>query len=182
MEHMTRDEFLYKQLKGNRSVYRGIAIAYAAAAIAAFIMAIALLLMHRFGGLLALAVMGLGMAGSAATSWSQHKVYADALEEIGPDPTGVDTCCTYSRRTANAIAQSRTTTKILAQQWISYGIIAITMIGLGVFLVVILLDMEEDLALTLLGAGLTAGGALLLFLAIKVFLNWRVAKHLELFE
>lgn len=180
MEYMTRDEFLYRQIEGNRSLYRGIAFVYGAAAIGAVVMGIAALVVGRPAGLFALLAMGGGMVGSAIASWSEHKTYADALDEIGPSPVGVDTRRTYSQRTAEAIALSRMSAKELMQQWIAYGIIALSMIAGGVFLVVVMLDMEETI-FALLGAGLAAGGAVLLFMSIKSFRNWQVARYFESF-
>ena len=180
MEHMTRDEFLYQQIKGNRSLYRGLAFVYGAAAVAAFIMAIAALVIGRPDGSIILLFMGGGMVVSASASWSERKTYADALDEIGPNPVGVDTRRTYSQRTAKAIAASRMSAKEFLQQWIAYGILALTMIGMGTFLVAIMIEMEETVY-ALLGAGLAGGGSVLLFMSIKAFRNWRVAKYFESF-
>ena len=62
MEHMTRDEFLYQQIEGNRSLYRGLAFVYGAAAVAAFIMAVAALVIGRPDGSIMLLTMGAGMS------------------------------------------------------------------------------------------------------------------------
>ena len=177
---ITRDEVLYQQIKDARSLYRGLTVTYALAAAAAIVMGVICPFVGKAQGLIMLALFAIGLGTSARISWSQYKDYENALEEIGPDPTGVDTCKTYSRSTAYAIAHARLSEKDLFQQWIAYGILAITMLGFGLFLLVLFLTDEysQELVLLISGGALLAGGALIAFLAIKAFHGWLTVRRL----
>lgn len=180
-----RDEVLYQQLKDARGLYRGLTIVYALAALAAVVMGVVCLFVGKAGAIIELAGFAIGLGTSAYFSWGECKDYVDALEEIGPDPAGVDTCKTYSQSTARTIAGARLSEKDLRQQWIAYGIIALTMLGFGIFLLALFFLDDYSEAMVLLGSGafLLAGGALLAFLTIKAFHGWcavrRLAKHSE---
>ena len=178
---MTRDEVLYQQIKDAKGLYRGLAITYALAALAAAIMAIICPFVGKAGGLIELLGFTLGVGTSAWLSWDEHKDYDNALKEIGPDPTGVDTCKTYSLETARAISAARLSEKDLFQQWIAYSILALTLLGFGVFLLALYFtdSFTSEMLLLGCGAGLFAGGAILAFLAIKAFHGWRVVRHLS---
>ena len=180
---MTRDEFLYRQLKDGRSLYLGLTVVYGLAAAAAIVMAFFAYGKSGLTGAVILLAMGVGLGLSAHGSWSQHAGYASALDEVGADPAGIDTCRTYSASTALLIGMSRMPAKGFLQQWVSYGIIALMLLGFGIFLVVLCTqDIGDELMLLGLGALLLVGGALLLLLTVKAFHNWRAAKRLELLD
>ena len=175
-----RDEVLFQQIKDARGLYRGLAVVYGLATLAAIIMAIVCPFVGKAKGLLVLIGFALGLGASCHLSWSQYKDYAAAIEEIGPDPTGVDTCRTYSQATARAIASARLSEKQLRQQWIAYGILALVLLGFGVFLLALyfLDDFTSEILLLGCGALLLAGGALLTFLTVKAFHGWRMVRRL----
>ena len=177
---ITRDEVLYQQIKDARGLYRGLTITYALATLAAIVMGVICPFVGKAGALIELVGFALGLGISCRLSWEQYREYAAALEEIGPDPTGVDTCQTYSISTANAIATARLSEKDLRQQWIAYGILALVMIGLGVFLLALYFtdDYTSDLVLLISGGVLFAGGALITFLAVKAFHGWLMVRRL----
>ena len=176
----SRDEVLYQQIKDARSLYRGLAVVYALATLAAIVMGVVCPFVGKAYALIELAGFALGLGGSAYLSWTQYKDYANALEEIGPDPTGVDTCKTYSIRTARAIASARLSEKDLFQQWIAYSILALSMLGLGALLLGLSFGVFGiDELLLGVGAFLLAGGALISFLAAKAFHGWRVVRRLS---
>jgi len=175
-----RDEVLYQQIKDARSLYRGLAVVYALATLAAIVMGVICPFVGKAKALIQLAGFALGLGASAYLSWDQYKDYDSALEEIGPDPTGVDTYQMYSMRTARAIASARLSDKDLFQQWIAYSIIALSMLGLGVLLLGLSFsDFSIDELLLGVGAFLLAGGALLAFMAAKAFHGWRVVRRLS---
>lgn len=177
---MTRDEVLYQQIEDARGLYHGLAIVYALATLAAIIMGIICPFVGKAGAIIQLAGFAIGLGTSCYLSWSQYKDYANALEEIGPDPTGVDTCRTYSKETAEAIALARLSEKDLFQQWIAYGILTITLLGFGIFLLALYFLDDFTSEMVLLGCGglLLAGGALLAFLTVKAFHGWRAVRRL----
>ncbi|MBO4364985.1 MAG: hypothetical protein J5804_01675 [Eggerthellaceae bacterium] len=177
---VTRDEVLYQQIKGARGLYRGLAVTYALATLAAIVMGVICPFVGKTEGILELAGFAIGLGTSCYLSWGQYKDYASAIEEIGPDPTGVDTCKTYSLATARAIAMARLTAKELFQQWIAYSILALVMIGFGVFLLALYFmdDFTSELLLLGCGALLLAGGALITFLAVKAFHGWCMVRRL----
>lgn len=178
---MTRDEVLYQQIEDARGLYRGLAIVYALATLAAIVMAVVCLFIGKALAIIQLAGFAIGLGTSAYLSWGQYKDYVDALDEIGPDPTGVDTCRTYSPKTARTIAGARLSEKDLLQQWIAYGIIALSMLGFGILLLAFFFfdDYSSEMVLLICGAFLLAGGALLAFLTVKAFHGWRVVRHLS---
>lgn len=180
---MTRDEFLYRQLKENRSLYRGMAIAYTLAALAALALTPFAFSEEGLGGALVAIGMAAALALSGYGSWGQHRSYAEAIDEIGDDPTGVDTCRTYSLDTARLIAQTRMSSKQFLQQFFGYGAIDLMLFAGGILLVVLgLTDFEGSETKMMLGLGalLIFGGVLLGILAIRALRNWRAAKALDI--
>ena len=174
---MTRDEFLYLSLKDNASMYRGLSIVYALAAIAAFIMAVCAIILKRdvFAALAVLA-MGAGFVVACLSSRDTCKSYIDALEEIGDDPTGVNTCRTYSVKTAQLIASARLSAKELFGAIFAYGIIALSLLAGGIILFAI---SDSSAVFAALGALLVFGSFLLGILSYRSFRSWRAAKELE---
>ena len=144
-------------------------------------MGIACLFVGKALAIIQLAGFAIGLGMSAYFSWSQYKDYVDALEEIGPDPAGVDTCKTYSQRTAKTIAGARLSKKDLRQQWIAYSILALVMLGFGIFLLALFFldDFSQEMVLLGSGAFLLAGGSLIAFLAVKAFHGWLTVRRLE---
>lgn len=179
-----RDELLHSQVKGTRSLYLGLTIAYGACVALTVAFAVGILVQDKG---LAVLVMDLGMmAGSAASAmhwWRCYKEAAAALEEIGDDPTGIDTCRAYSLSTAQIIAGSRKTANELMQQWIAYGIIAISMLLCAALFVALLLDsFEDELLFVFCGAFMLAGGLLLLSMAIEAWREWLVTRRIDRFD
>lgn len=179
-----RDELLHSQVKGTRSLYLGLTIAYGACVALTVAFAVGILVQDKG---LAVLVMDLGMmAGSVASAmhwWRCYKEAAAALEEIGDDPTGIDTCRTYSLSTAQIIAGSRKTANELMQQWIAYGIIAISMLLCAALFVALLLDsFEDELLFVFCGAFMLAGGLLLLSMAIEAWREWLVTRRIDRFD
>lgn len=182
MRAMTRDEFLYRQLKENRSLYLGLAIVYALAAVAAIVLAFFAFRKDGLGGALVFICAGLGLLASGYGSLSQCRSYAAALDEIGPDPTGVDTCQTYSLTTAKLIAGTRMSAKQFLQQFIAYGVVCLMLFAGGIFLIALgITDFNGSERTMLLGLGilLVFGGVLLGILTMKALRNWRGAKSLD---
>ena len=179
-----RDELLYSQVKGTRSLYLGLTITYGACVALTVAFAVGILVLEKgFGAL----IMDLGMmAGSAASAmhwWRCYKEVAAALGEIGDDPTGIDTCRTYSQSTAQVIAGSRKTANELMQQWIAYGIIAISMLLCAALFLALLLDsFEDELLFVFCAAFMLAGGLLLLSMAIEAWREWLVTRRIDRFD
>lgn len=174
-----RDEILYKQLKDNRSMYRGVMVVFALVAVAAVIMGIVTLLFMDAGrALFVLLAFAAGAGVSAYNSFMQYKSYASALEEIGPNPAGVDTCKTYSASTAKVIASSRLSQKELFQQFFAYTLVGVMLIGFGILFFVLLRSDSVDIY-TLIGAGMLAGGVVVVFLGIKAFRSWVAVRSLN---
>ena len=178
---MTRDEVLYQQVKDARNLYCGLAVVYAIATLAAIVMGVICPFVGKAKGLIQLVGFAIGLGASAYLSWGQYRDYVSALEEIGPDPTGVDTCKTYSPKTARTIAGARLSQKDLFQQGIAYSIIALSMLGFGILLLAFyfLDDFSSEEILLGTGAFLLAGGALLSFMAAKAFHGWHVVRRLS---
>ena len=183
-DQMTNDELLYRMLKENASLYRGLAFVWGALVVACIIMGIAAIALGKgFGPVLYLTGAGVGFAITALSSWSQHKDFKAAVEEVGDDPTGLDTCRTYSAKTATAIARTRKDSKTLRQLWIAYGLLALTLLGFGCFFFYALFFMGIDDAEILFpacGSGLMIGGAIFIVLTVNAFVDWRAAKRLGL--
>ena len=127
-EATERDKALYQQIKDARGLYRGLAIVYLLILVACVIMAIACVITRKLHGILPLVGFASGAWFSASLAHIRYKDYASALEEIGPDPAGLDTCETYSETTAYAIETARMTKKELLQQWIAYSILTLTLL------------------------------------------------------
>lgn len=178
---MTRDEVLYQQLKDARGLYRGLVVVYGLATLAAIVMAIICPFVGKASAIIELAGFVLGLGTSTYLSWGQYKDYESALDEIGPDPTGVDTCKTYSPQTARTIAYARLSEKDLFQQWIAYSLLTLTLLGFGALLLALCFFDSFGLDMLLLGVGafLLAGGALLAFLTAKSFHGWRSVRRLS---
>lgn len=179
---MTRDEFLYRQLKEDRSLYRGLAFVYGAAALAALVMAYFAYGKSGFAPVVVFASAAIGLGLSAYGSWGEQKRFAAALDEIGDDPRGADTCRTYSEATARIIARTRKPAKTHRQLFIAYGIVFLMLVAGGVFLIVIgLTDFRGGEQTMLLGFGalLVFGGVLLGILTVRSFRNWRAAIALD---
>ena len=179
-----RDELLFAQVKGTRSLSLGLAITYGACVALTVAFAVGIVALGKGVGPF---LMDLGMmAGSAAAAlawWKSYKAADAALAEIGDDPTGIDTRKTYSPATAEVIAGSRKSGKELRQQWIAYGIIAVVMLFFGVFFAAFLLNSEGDeLLFTICAAVMFGGGILLSSLAIEAWREWLVARRLERLE
>ena len=179
-----RDELLFAQVKGTRSLSLGLAITYGACVALTVAFAVGIVALGKGVGPF---LMDLGMmAGSAAAAlawWKSYKAADAALAEIGDDPTGIDTRKTYSSATAEVIAGSRKSGKELRQQWIAYGIIAVVMLFFGVFFAAFLLNSEGDeLLFTICAAVMFGGGILLSSLAIEAWREWLVARRLERLE
>ena len=177
---MTRDEFLYLNLKDNVSQYQVIFIMYAAAALAAAIMAVlAVAWLREYLAALMAVAMAAGFAFSAQGAKATRDEYAAALAEVGDDPTGMDTCRTYSVKTAKLIAQARAmTTGQFGAIW-AYGIIAVMLYACSVVMFAI---SEGGWGFVALGALLIAMGVWLTVLAYKSFRNWRAAKQLNMLD
>ena len=163
-------------------MYRGLAIVYALAAVAALVMAYFAYKVSGLGAVFVFGFAALGLGVSCRVSLDQSKRFADALDEIGGDPTGVDTCRTYSLATAELISQVRMPPKTFLQLFIAYGSVDLTLFAGGIFLVA--LGMSESggndrVPLVGLGALLVFGGVLLGILTVRAFRNWRDAKALE---
>ena len=177
---VTRDEVLYQQIKDSRALFRGLAVVYAIATLAAIIMGIICLFTGRLIPFIQLVMFVLGLGTSTYLSWDQYKDYDFALKEIGPDPTGVDTCKTYSMRTAGVISVSRLSKKELLQQWIAYGILTFTLFFFGIPLLLLFLDpYSTDMLFLGVGGFFLAGGAILAYLTVKAFHAWRAVRRLE---
>lgn len=146
-EATERDKALYQQIKDARGLYRGLAIVYLLILVACVIMAIACVITRKLHGILPLVGFASGAWFSASLAHIRYKDYASALEEIGPDPAGLDTCETYSETTAYAIETARMTKKELLQQWIAYSILTLTLLGMGALLLTFyaIWDLEKSI-------------------------------------
>ena len=177
---MTRDEFLYEQIRSDRSMYKVLTFVYGACTVAAIILGVLGSFKQGPGVLLKGLALAAGPFMATYGSWCMYKDLVNALEEIGDDPTGVDTNRNYSRSTANIISMERHTKREYRQMWIAYGILALTLFGFGAFLA--LLGSPEygwDSMLFILGAVLVVGGFILSFLTVKAFRSWLTARRLE---
>lgn len=179
-----RDELLYDQVKGTRSLSLGLAIVYGACTVLTVAFAVGIVALGK--GIKPLLVdLGM-MAASAAAAlqwWKSFKSCVAALAEIGDDPTGIDTCKTYSQATAEVIAGSRKSRSELKQQWIAYGILALVMLLCGVFFVALLQEAGGDeLLFGFCTAFMLAGGVLLSSLSIRAWREWLVARRLDRLE
>lgn len=179
-----RDKALYQQIKDARGLYRGLAIVYLLILVACVIMAIACVITRKLHGILPLVGFASGAWFSASLAHIRCKDYASALEEIGPDPAGLDTCETYSETTAYAIETARMTKKELLQQWIAYSILTLTLLGMGALLLTFcaIWDLEKEYLLLGVGVGMVAGGLVLASLTAKAFHGWLVLRRIEKYE
>ena len=180
-----RDELLYSSVKGDCRLHLGLTIVYGACAITAVVFLVLIVAWHK--GLMAFAYcvsMGISFAGAAVLWWNSYRDDVVALREIGDDPTGVDTCRTYSKTTAGVISASRKTTGEYVQLWIAYGILGLVMLAMGVlmFAFVLLDDFSSEGALVLTGVVMLAGGVILSSMAIVAFRRWMVACSIEKLE
>ena len=180
-----RDELLYSLLKGDRRLHLGLTIVYGACAITAAVFLVLIVAWQK--GLMALAYdvsMGLGFAGAAVSWWNSYRDDVVALQEIGDDPTGVDTCRTYSKTTAGVVSASRKTSGELRQLWIAYGILGIVMLAMGVLMFAFVLfdSFTDEGVLVLTGIVMLVGGVILASMAIVAFRRWMVARSIEKLE
>ena len=179
-----RDELLYSEVKGGRTLYLVLAIVLGIATIAAVAMVFAVVSTNRgVEPLVTVAVMALAVGGMAISSWNEFKRHDGALKEIGSDPTGIDTCKTYSPATAKIIAQSRKDKKTLRQLLIAYGLMAVMFLGFGILMLVCLglpqFQGKDNGLLVGMGALFFVLGAFLLMLTVKAFRQWRTVCKLE---
>lgn len=179
-----RDELLFSLVKGDRTLHLGLAIVYGACAATAVVFAFAIVAMNKgIDALLYDIGMIAGFGGMAYVWFRRYKDDVAALEEIGDDPSGIDSCRTYSATTADVISESRKTKKELRQQWIAYGILSIVLLGFGIFFVVLLMsDFRGETLFVICGTVLLVGGILLSSLTVKAFREWIVARRLEALE
>lgn len=179
-----RDELLFSLVKGDRTLHLGLAIVYGACAVTAIVFAFAIVAMNKgIGALLYDIGMIVGFGGMAYVWFQRYKADKAALEEIGDDPSGIDSCRTYSAATADVISESRKTKKELRQQWIAYGILSIVLLGFGIFFVILLMSgFRDEMLFVICGTVLLVGGILLSSLTVKAFREWIVARRLEVLE
>ena len=178
-----RDEFLYNRVKSEKSLSFGLAVTYAFATLLTIAFGIGILVLGKgLKALLADITLGAGVVFPAIMHWHQYKSYAKALEEIGDDPTGIDTCRTYSPETAQIIAGSRRTKSELRQLWIAYGIMALPMLLFGVMFLLFLIYEPMEPLFIIAGGVMWIGGVLLSVLAVKAFREWLMARRLEKLE
>ena len=179
-----RDELLYEQVKGNRSLCLGLAITYGACVLMTIGFAVGIVALGKgIGPFLADLGAMIGSAGAAYSWWQSYKEADAALEEIGDDPTGISTRKTYSKSTAWVIGSSRLTKKELRQQWIAYGIIAIVMLFFAVFFFAMAFSSYSDESLFVFCCAFMLGGGILLSsLTIRAFREWLIARRLEALE
>lgn len=174
---MTHDEFLYEQLKSSVTLYRGIALVYAACVVACLVMGVVAVVLG--GNWIALAsgiCMGVGFAASAMGARSQSNAYVEAVREVGENPAGLDDCSVYSKRTASLVTQMQNDVKHFLGQAIAYGVIGVmALAGAGVIWFV----SEDSWVFVVLSGFLAAVGLVLCVLAFKAFHNWRVFKRFE---
>ena len=175
--HDLNNEFLFKEIKGNRTMYLVLTVVFVACTVGAFIMAAAS--DKGNGALMKALVLGLPMAILAVDSFAVFRRYDKASKEIGNDPSGIDSS-TLSPETRNLVGRSRRSKNELIQLVIAYGVLAIVMFGLGVLLLVLFTGGLEDAdMLACVGVVFTAGGALLIMLTIRTFVQYRRASRLE---
>lgn len=179
---MTRDELLYQQVKGDCLMYRVLAAVYGACTVAAIVLGVLGITKEGLNALLGGAVLAVSTLTPAYLSWHAYKERAAALKEIGDNPAGVDTYRYYSVSTAEVIAESRWSKKEYFQQWIAYGIIALSLLLVGCLLLALGLSYSGDLLLRAVGVFMVAGGFLLAFLTTKSFRSWLIARRLEKFD
>ena len=181
-EPTPQDLLLFELVKSDCKLHLGLSITYGVCVVITVVFLVGIVMMHK--GLDAFLYdigMGAGFASMAAFWWSNYKADVAALKEIGDNPAGLDTCRTYSKETAGVISSSRKTKKELNQLWVAYGILAIVMLGFGVFLIALFVtdDFTSESVLVISGAVLLAGGVILMSLAIKAFCQWLFARKLK---
>lgn len=176
---MTRDEFLYEQVKGDCLMHRVLAVVYGACTVAALVLGVLGITQMGLEALLGGITLAASTFGPAYLSWGEYKERASALEEIGDDPTGIDAYKYYSATTAGVIAESRLSKKEYFQQWVGYGIIALSLLILGGLLLALGLYSHSEMLLIVIGSLMVAGGFLLAFLTVKSFRSWLIAKRFE---
>ena len=177
-----RDELLYSLVQGDKKLHLGLAIVYGLCTVATVVFLVLIVAWHKgLNALLADILMGVSFGLMAMLWWNSYRSDVAALAEIGDDPTGIDTCRTYSKETASVISGSRKTKKELRQLWIAYGFMAVMLLGFGVFLLALWVtdDLSDEGVLVISGAVLTVGGILLSSLAIRAFREWLVARKLD---
>lgn len=176
---MTEDEFLFEQIKSNRSQQRGLMIVYAVMAFAAVVMGIAAAVIGRPVALIPLGIMACAFAVAAGVYHLQYKKYKAALDEIGPNPAQENTGGSYSAATSAIIEQSRTSASVQIQLFIAYGILGLVMLAAGAFLLLLLGDVGDEAPLMLGGSVLLTGGIILVVMSAKAFRSWRIVRRFE---
>ena len=179
-----RDELIYEQVKGNRTLYLGLAIVYGVACVVSAVFTVICLMTGKgLGATAFILVMALSCGASAVGSWNFYRQHAKALAEIGDSPAGVDTCRTYSRGTAQIIAGSRKSAKVLQQQLIAYGLITIMLLAFGVLMFACLgmpqFQGKDNSLLVGVGALLVGMGIILLMLTVRAFREWSITRKIE---
>lgn len=176
---MTEDEFLFEQIKSNRSQQRGLMILYAILAVAAIVMGIAAVAIGKPSALLACGIAAFFFAAAAVAYFWQYKKYKAALEEIGPNPAQDSSGGSYSPATSDIIEKSRTTANVQMQLFIAYGIMGLVMLVAGAFLFAFLFDSDDAGALLVGGGVLLTGGIILTIMSVKALRSWRIVKRFE---
>ncbi len=175
-----RDEFLYNQVKSGRTMYRVLAVIYGSCTVAALVLGVLGITVRGLSALLQGVLLSLSTVLPAFASWHTYKAHVSALEEIGEDPTGIDTYRGYSKSTAELIASERRTTKEYCQLWVAYGVLTLTLLFFGLLLLALGTDaFGGDTLLLVVGVLMTAGGLLLLHLTLKAFRSWRISRRLD---
>ena len=176
-DEMTKEEFTLKRLKEDSTLYRWLFPIYVAIIVAFIAMSIAGFVMGKQpislgGGLIMLSI------ALAAPSIMQHRFdAASAVEEYEAflaDPDRDET--TLSETTLRAIRTTPLSSKELLQQWVAYGIIGVLLIGCFVFLFIVI---REEPILLLVCSVLPVMGVILLFLAVRAYQSWKIAKSFE---
>ena len=176
---MTEDEFLFEQIKSNRSQQRGLMIVYAVMAVAAVVMGIAAAAIGRPAALMLLGIMACAFAVAAGAYYLQYKKYRAALDEIGPNPAQDNTGGSYSAATSEIIEKSHTSASVQIQLFIAYGILGLVMLAAGAFLLLLLGEMGDEAPLLVGGSVLLTGGILLVVMSAKAFRSWRIVRRFE---
>lgn len=179
-----RDELLYKQVKSEKSLNFGLCVVLSGATLLTVVFAIGIVVLNKgLNAFLADLELGIGAALPALLYWNEYKECAKALDEIGDDPTGIDTRKTYSRETAFVIAGSRRSKSELRQLWIAYGILAFVMIVFGLFFLALLASSAYiEILFVIAGGVMWIGGLLLAILTVRSFRQWLMARRIEKLE
>lgn len=177
MGRPSRDEFLCSQIKSNCTLYKVLAVVYGVLTIAAVAMIVASVFIAESRGVAALVIIAISLAASTIIMNNQSAAFAKALEEIGPDPTGIDER-EFSLETRELIERSRLNSKSLSQLCIAYGILAATLFVFGAGLLALMIVGDEPL-FAAVGGLMVGGSVLLLTMTITAFRRRKIAKRHE---